>query len=221
MGRKSSIKRLLSFKFLCYILSEKYRSYKMAKLHFYYSVMGAGKTTSLLQTEYNYSHQGFKPLTIKPKLDDREGCQDGWGVIQSRILKGEYKALYLDNVDLSELKKIDFNILLVDEVQFFKEKDIVELSEVVDKMNIPVICYGLKTDSTGNLFEGTKKLLAIADDIKEMKHICKCGAKANMHLRFVNGILDKSDESIAVEKGDITYESVCRKCWKKAMENIR
>ena len=107
MGRKSSIKRLLSFKFLCYMLFEKYRSYKMAK------VLWGQVKQHLLQTEYNYSHQGFKPLIIKPKLDDREECQDGWGVIQSRILKGEHKALYLDNVDLSELKKIDFNILLV------------------------------------------------------------------------------------------------------------
>ncbi|MBR1544953.1 MAG: thymidine kinase [Alphaproteobacteria bacterium] len=193
----------------------------MAKLHFYYAVMGGGKTTSLLQTEYNYSHQGFKPLIVKPKLDDREGEQNGWGPIQSRILKGEHKALYVDHIDIEELKKIDFNILLVDEVQFFKPADIVALSDVVDKMNIPVICYGLKTACNGELFEGTKKLLAIADDIKEMKHICKCGAKANMHLRYVNGKLDKSENPIAVEKGETTYESVCRKCWKMAMETTR
>ena len=193
----------------------------MAKLHFYYSVMGAGKTTALLQTEHNYSHQGFKPLVIKPKLDDREGVQDGWGVIKSRILTGEHKALYVDNVDLEQLKKIDFNILLVDEVQFFKEKDIVVLSDVVDKMNIPVVCYGLKTDAGGNLFEGTKKLLAIADDIREMKYICKCGKKAIMHLRYINGKLDKTGLSVVVEKGETTYESVCRKCWKEAMENER
>ncbi len=190
----------------------------MAKLHFYYSVMGAGKTTSLLQAEYNYFHQGFKPLIIKPKLDDREGFNDGWGKIQSRILIGEHKALYIENINAKELKtKVDFNILLVDEVQFFKEADIEALSDIVDEFDIPVICYGLKTDTNGNLFEGTKKLLAIADDIKEMKHICKCGAKANMHIRYIDGVLDKSGQSIAIEKGNITYESVCRKCWKKKM----
>lgn len=193
----------------------------MAKLYFYYSVMGGGKTTSLLQTEYNYSKQGFKPLIVKPKLDDREGSHNGFGPIQSRILAGKHQALYVDAITPEALKGIDFDILLVDEVQFFKPSDIEALTEIVDKKDIPVVCYGLKTDINGNLFEGTAKLLAVADSIKELKHICKCGSKATMHVRYVNGKVDDSPRPIAVEKGNVTYASVCRKCWKKIRENQR
>ena len=193
----------------------------MSKLYFYYSVMGGGKTTSLLQTEYNYSKQGFKPLIVKPKLDDREGAQNGFGPIQSRILTGNHQALYVDSVTPETLNGIDFNILLVDEVQFFKPQDIVALSDVADKRNIPVVCYGLKTDANGNLFEGTAKLLAIADSIKEIKHICKCGRKATMHIRYIDGQVDTSGAAIAVEKGNVTYESVCRKCWRAVHERQR
>lgn len=186
----------------------------MAKLFFYYSVMGGGKTTSLLQTEYTYRKNGFKPLMIKPKLDDREGAQNGWGPISSRILTGRHQALYVDAVTPEVLQGIDYNIILVDEVQFFKEKDINTLSEIVDKQNIPVLCYGLKTDVNGNLFEGTAKLMAIADEITEIAHPCKCGEKATHHIRRVDGKVDTGGTAIAVEKGNVTYESVCRKCWK-------
>lgn len=193
----------------------------MAKLYFYYGVMGAGKTTSLLQTEYNYSKQGYKPLIIRPKLDDREGQQNGFGPVQSRIFAGKHQALYVDSITPEVLKDINFDILLVDEVQFFKPADIEMLSQIVDKDNIPVVCYGLKTDVNGNLFEGAAKLIAIADSIKELKHICKCGSKAVMHIRYVDGKVDNSHKPIAVEKGNITYASVCRKCWKEINENQR
>ena len=189
----------------------------MAKLFFYYSVMGGGKTTSLIQTEYTYRKNGFKPLMIKPKLDDREGAQNGWGSISSRILTSKHQALYVDSITPESLKGIDFDIVLVDEVQFFKPKDIEALSDIVDKKNIPVLCYGLKTDANGNLFSGTAHLMAVADEIKEIEHPCACGEKATHHIRRVDGQVDKGGDSIAVEKGNITYESVCRKCWK----NIR
>ena len=187
----------------------------MSKLYFYYSVMGGGKTTSLLQTEYNYAKQGFKPLIIKPKLDDREGHQNGFGPIKSRILTGKHQALYIDSVSPETLQGIDFNILLVDEVQFFKPADIVALSDIADTQHIPVVCYGLKTDANGHLFDGSAKLLAIADSIKEIKCICPCGAKATMHVRYVDGRVDTNPKPYAIEKGNITYESVCRKCYKR------
>ena len=187
----------------------------MAKLYFYYGVMGCGKTTALLQTEYNYSKRDFKPLVVKPKLDTREASYSGFAPIQSRIFSGKHQALYVDSITPESLKGIDFNILLVDEVQFFKAKDIEFLSEILDKKDIPVVCYGLKTDANGNLFEGSAKLLAIADSIKEIKHICKCGSKAIMHVRYVDGKVDFSDGVIVIEKGNVTYDSVCRKCWKK------
>ena len=188
----------------------------MAKLFFYYSVMGGGKTTSLLQTEYAYRQNGFMPLIIKPTLDDREGAQKGWGPISSRVLTGKHQALYVDAITSDTFKGLDFNILLVDEVQFFKAKDIEARSDVVDEKNIPVLCYGLKTDATGKLFEGAAKLLAIADEIKGIERACKCGEKAIMHVRYVDGKVDTSERAVAIEKGNITYDSVCRKCWKKA-----
>ena len=193
----------------------------MAKLSFYYSVMGGGKTTSLLQTEYTYRKNGFIPLMIKPKLDDREGAQNGWGPIQSRILTGKHQALYVDSITPENLNGIDFNILLVDEVQFFKAQDIDVLSDIVDKKNIPVLCYGLKTDANGNLFEGTAKLMAVADEMIEISHPCKCGEKATHHIRRIDGQVDTGGQSIAVEKGNVTYESVCRKCWKLLTGRIR
>ena len=190
----------------------------MAKLFFYYSVMGGGKTTSLLQTEYAYRQNGFMPLIIKPTIDDREGAQHGWGPISSRVLTGKHQALYVDSITPDTFKGLDFNILLVDEAQFFKAQDIEALSDIVDKRNIPVLCYGLKTDANGNLFEGAAKLLAMADEIKEIERACKCGQKAIMHVRYINGKVDKSGQAIAVEKGNVTYESLCRQCWKQARE---
>lgn len=190
----------------------------MAKLFFYYSVMGGGKTTSLLQTEYAYRQNGFMPLIIKPTIDDREGAQNGWGPISSRVLTGKHQALYVASITPDTFKGIDFNILLVDEVQFFKAKDIEALSDIVDTKDIPVLCYGLKTDANGNLFEGAAKLLAIADEIKEIERACQCGQKAIMHVRYVDGKVDIAGQPIAVEKGNVTYASLCRQCWKKTQE---
>jgi len=193
----------------------------MAKLHFYYGTMGAGKSTSLLLMNYNYRKAGFKPLVIKPQIDIRDGKFDektGWGIIQSRIINDETPALYVRDFNYHSFDNCDYNVLLVDEAQFMSQEQIYQLSEIVDKKNIPVICFGLKTDINGNLFEGAAKLLAIADHIEELKYVCDCGAKTVMHLRYVNNILDKGGDSVALEIGNITYKSVCRKCWKKEME---
>lgn len=101
-------------------------------------------------------------------------------------------------------------------MSIFTDEDIWVLSDIVDNLNIPVICYGLKTDSNGNLFKGVHTLLAIADKITEIEHICKCGSNANMHLRLVNGQPDFGGDSIAIDgKDKVEYRSVCRKCWKK------
>ena len=141
--------------------------------------------------------------------------QNGFGPIKSLILTGKHQALYIDSVSPEALHGIDFNILLVDEVQFFKPADIVALSDIADTQHIPVVCYGLKTDANGHLFDGSAKLLAIADSIKEIKCICPCGAKATMHVRYVDGRVDTNPKPYAIEKGNTTYESVCRKCYKR------
>lgn len=191
----------------------------MAKLEFYYGVMSASKSTYLLQVDYNYKQLGYNPLIIKPTVDTRDGAYVGVGTIKSRLIDEGTKCLYLNNINRDFLKYIrdnNYNVVLVDEVQFFDSDSIVVLSDVVDYLNVPVLCYGLKTDSNGNLFEGVKKLIAISDTIREIKQICKCGRKATMHLRLV----DKKPvigDSVAIESGNVEYATVCRKCWKRAL----
>lgn len=189
----------------------------VAKLKFYYSVMNAGKTTQLLQADNIYKRKGYKTLIIKPSVDDREGECNGWGTIESRLIKEDTPCLYVNDVNEQQLLELNPDIIFVDESQFFTKKDIYNLSEIVDKHNIPVLCYGLKTDVNGNLFEGSKTLLALADEIKEIEQICDCGEKATIHLRYVDNKLEKDGSSVAIEKGQTTYESVCRKCWKERL----
>lgn len=187
-------------------------------LKFYYGVMGAGKTTELIKTYEIYKRKGMKPVVIKPSLDNREGEQSGWGITSSRLTKDSVPAYYFKNIQ-DELPKLDYNVLLVDEAQFLSNDDVLFLSEVTDRKGIDVLSYGLKTDINGNLFGGAASLLAISDETKELEYICDtplCQEKATMHLRYVDGKIDIGGNTIAIEKGDITYKSVCRKCWKKA-----
>ena len=187
-------------------------------LKFYYGVMGAGKTTELIKTYEIYKRKGMKPVVIKPCLDNREGEQSGWGTTSSRLTRDSVPAYYFKNLQ-DELPKLDYDILLVDEAQFLSNDDVIFLSEVTDRKGIDVLSYGLKTDINGNLFGGAASLLAISDETRELEYICDtplCQEKAVMHLRYVDGKIDIGGNSIAIEKGDITYKSVCRKCWKKA-----
>ena len=189
----------------------------VAKLKFYYSVMNAGKTTQLLQADNIYKRKGYRTLIIKPSIDDRNGNFKGWGTIESRLIKEYTPCLYVDGVNEKQLIDLKPNIIFVDEAQFFTKEDIYNLSEIVDKHNLSVLCYGLKTDVNGNLFEGARALLALADEIKEIEQICDCGEKATIHLRYVDDKLEKDGSSVAIEKGKTTYESVCRKCWKERL----
>ena len=187
-------------------------------LKFYYGVMGAGKTTELIKTYEIYKRKGMNPVVIKPCLDNREGEQSGWGITSSRLTKDSVPAYYFKNLQ-DELPKLNYDVLLVDEAQFLSNDDVLFLSEVTDRKGIDVLSYGLKTDINGNLFSGAASLLAISDETKELEYICDtplCQEKATMHLRYVDGKIDIGGNTIAIEKGDITYKSVCRKCWKKA-----
>ena len=187
-------------------------------LKFYYGVMGAGKTTELIKTYEIYKRKGMNPVVIKPCLDNREGEQSGWGITSSRLTKDSVPAYYFKNLQ-DELPKLNYDILLVDEAQFLSNDDVLFLSEVTDRKGIDVLAYGLKTDINGNLFGGAASLLAISDETRELEYICDtplCQEKATMHLRYVDGKIDIGGNTIAIEKGDITYKSVCRKCWKKA-----
>lgn len=156
----------------------------MAKLYFYYSTMNAGKTTVLLQSAYNYLERGMRPLLMSPAMDDRAGR----GVIRSRIgLEQPARAVGPDD-DLhalvaGELEAGNIHCVLTDESQFFTRNQIHQLTEIVDRLKIPVLAFGLRTDFRGELFEGSRYLLAWADKLKELKTICHTGAKATMVVR--------------------------------------
>ena len=180
--------------------------------------MGAGKTTELIKTYDIYKRKGLNPVVIKPAIDDREGQQAGWGVTKSRITAEEIPAYYYTDLK-EELPRLSFDSLLVDEAQFMTESDVHYLAtQVSDDRDISVLAYGLRTDVNGRLFEGSAALMALADSTKELENLCQfqeCTNKAQMHLRFVDGVLDRSGQSVAIDKGNVHYMSVCRKCWGK------
>ena len=187
----------------------------MAKFYFSYSAMNAGKSTLLLQASHNYGERGMQTMLFTAKLDNRSLV----GNITSRIGLSE-KALTFDNKDnffnLVEKgnQKDKISCVLIDEAQFLTSNQVWELSEVVEKLNIPVMCYGLRTDFQGNLFEGSAALLAIADELKEIKTICHCGKKAIMVVRLdSDGKVIKKGAQIEIG-GNEKYASLCRKHWK-------
>jgi len=194
----------------------------MAKLYFSYSTMNAGKSTVLLQASHNYGERGMKTMLFTAELDNRSKV----GNISSRIGLSE-KASTFNNDDnlfssVEERLNIDkISCVFVDEAQFLTEKQVWELSDVVEILNIPVMCFGLRTDFQGKLFEGSSSLLAIADELKEIKTICHCGKKANMVVRVdSNGKVLKEGAQIEIG-GNEKYISLCRKHWKNEMENNR
>lgn len=183
----------------------------MAKLHFYYSAMNAGKTTTLLQSNYNYHERGLSTLLFTPKIDDRYGE----GLIKSRIGLEAKATGFTPQDDLfsltkQTLSKGPIHCVLVDEAQFLKKTQVFQLTEIVDKLNIPVLAYGLRTDFQAEPFEGSLYLLAWAESMSEIKTICHCGRKATHVLRLdENGRPIAMGEQIAIGGND-RYVSVCR-----------
>jgi len=193
----------------------------MAKLAFYYSTMGAGKSTEAIKTYDIYKRKHLDPIVIKPIIDNREGNFCGWGTAKSRITKEEIPAYYIKNVK-EELRTLEYGSIIVDEAQFLTRDDIIALAAIVDTQDVNVLAYGLKTDINGHLFSGSAALLEFADEIKEIEMLCdepNCMNKATHHLRYVNNIPDSSNETVAIEKDNVTYKSVCRWHWAK-MKNI-
>ena len=194
----------------------------MAKLYFSYSTMNAGKSTVLLQASHNYGERGMKTMLFTAELDNRSKV----GNISSRIGLSEKASTFNNDDNLfysveERLKKDKISCVFVDEAQFLTDKQVWELSDVVEKLNIPVMCFGLRTDFQGKLFEGSSTLLAIADELKEIKTICYCGKKANMVVRVdFNGKVLIEGAQIEIG-GNEKYISLCRKHWKNEMENNR
>ena len=188
----------------------------MAKLYFYYSSMNAGKSTALLQSSYNYRERGMNTLVLAPDLDDRFGA----GKVTSRIGLETLATTYGEDQDLFKLvSKLSgaspLHCVLIDEAQFLTKEQVHQLGEVTDELNIPVLAYGLRTDFQGEPFEGSKYLLAWADNLKELKAICFCGSKATMVIRLAedgNAITQGSQVEIG---GNDRYVSMCRKHFKE------
>ena len=191
----------------------------MAKLYFYYSTMNAGKTTTLLQSAYNYHERGMRTLILTPKLDNRAGE----GVVASRIGLKANAVTFTGGDDLAAIvrqvlaAKGKIDCVLVDESQFLSKAQVWQLTDVVDSLKIPVLAYGLRTDFRGELFEGSQYLLAWADNLIELKTICHSGKKANMVVRVdANGRAVTEGPQVEVG-GNERYVSVSRPEFKKIM----
>jgi len=187
----------------------------MAKLYFYYSAMNAGKTTTLLQSSYNYNERGMETVLYLPALDHRAGV----GQIASRIGLNAQAIPFERDLDFlvdvrERLSQKSIQCILVDEAHFLTQGQVEQLSDIVDSLDIPVLTYGLRTDFLGEPFEGSKYLLALAENIIEIKTICHCGRKATMNVR-INDKGEPIREGQQVEiGGNDRYVSVCRKHYK-------
>ena len=192
----------------------------MAKLYFHYSTMNAGKSTVLLQAAHNYSERGMTSYLLTAQLDNRAGS----GRIESRIGIGQKSETFSKQENLfSKLKnrlhngKID--CIFVDEAQFLTKSQVWQLARVVDDLNLPVMCFGLRVDFKGELFPGSATLLALSDEMREVRTICHCGKKATMVVRKnADGQIIKSGEQIQIG-GNETYQSLCRRHWRKEVDD--
>ena len=191
----------------------------MAKLYFYYSTMNAGKSTALLQASHNYNERGMRTLMFTAKLDNRGG-----GRVHSRIgisgpaqhfTAGDDLRMVIANTH--RLEPLD--CVLIDEAQFLRPEQVKQLSAVVDDLNIPVLCYGLRTDFQGELFPGSAQLLAWADNLIEIKTICHCGRKATMVVRVdLDGKVERQGAQVEIG-GNERYVPLCRRHFVKALSD--
>jgi thymidine kinase len=189
----------------------------MSKVYFYYSAMNAGKSTVLLQSSYNYQERGMRTLLFMPALDTRAG----YGRIQSRIgLTSDAIPLRTHDDLLATVRdahgKGPVACVLIDEAQFLTVEQVRQVTDIADELRIPVLCYGLRTDFQGRLFPGSGELLAVADNLIELKTICHCGRKATMNLRVgANGKAIRVGAQVEIGGND-RYVAMCRRHFKEA-----
>jgi thymidine kinase len=189
----------------------------LAKVYFRYAAMNAGKSTQLLQVRHNYHERHQRTLLLKPHVDNR----DGEGVIRPRIggLEARVDALIHPDTDLRALVEQNrasagtLDCVLIDEAQFLAPEHVRQLCAVADFLGIPVMCYGLRSDFRGELFPGSAALMALADDIEELKTICWCGKKATVNARVLDGHVQHEGPQVLIG-GNETYTALCRKHWR-------
>jgi len=185
----------------------------MAKLYFRYGAMGCGKTAQLLQVAFNYKEKGMKAIVMKPKIDTKAGRK-----LQTRIgIEREIDYLIKEGDNLFEIvtsKFRDSNCILIDEAQFLERNQVDDLMQIVIKLNIPVLCYGLRNNFLTDGFTGSIRLLEIAHSIEELKTICKCGRKAIFNARYIdNKMVTKGDSIVIDNDPNIKYVSLCSHCY--------
>ncbi len=193
----------------------------MAKLYFRYGAMNCGKTTNLLQVAHNYGERGMKAIILKPGTDKKGG-----NAVMSRLGITRQVDLLISSEDnvIDEVKRYinkngSIDCILVDEVQFFTKEQIDQLFEVAVRMSIPTICYGLRTDFKVNGFEGSQRLLLLAHSLEELKTVCRCGRKAVLNGRKINGEFVFEGEQVAIDGVDhVEYESLCAQCYFELQE---
>ena len=189
----------------------------MAKLYFKYGAMGSSKTANALITKFNYEERGMKVWLIKPALDTRDGAD----IVRSRIgLEAEAYAVTPDVDVFEKFNEVgDYHVVIADECQFFTSAQIDGLRRIVDELNIPVLCFGLRTDFLTHTFEGSHRLFEIADSISEVKTVCSCGGKAIVNARIdQNGRVVTEGGQIMLGGND-SYVAMCHACWQKAIKS--
>lgn len=188
----------------------------MAKLYFIYGAMNSGKSINLLTTSFNYQESGRSPLLLTSSLDKRFGESE----IASRIGLKENATAIEESTNLYELyqeisQKKTVDVILCDEINFYTREQINQLADIVDYHDIDVLAYGLRTDFRTNSFEGSQRLLEIADVLREMITMCTCGRKCTMVAKLIDGEMEV--EGPQVQVGDAEYTSLCRRCYKKLL----
>ena len=189
----------------------------MAKLYFKYGAMGSSKSANALITKFNYEERGMKVWLIKPSIDTRDGVD----TISSRIGLCQNADIINVDDDIDKLlqDKDDIDVIISDECQFFTAKHIDQLRNIVDFRDIPVMCFGLRTDFQTKLFEGSKRLFEVADSITEIKTICSCGSKATVNARIdENGCIITEGEQVLLG-GNKSYAAMCHRCFAKALKD--
>lgn len=191
----------------------------MSKLYFRYGVMGSSKTAEALMCRFNYIQKGFNVLLLKPSIDNRFESETPQiisriGIKADCIKFDKNQDIIKLFQDQNNINKID--VIIVDEAQFATIKQIEQLRRI--SYNIPVLCYGLLTNFKTELFEGSKRLIEIADSLKEIKSICKCGRKASVNARFIDGKITNQGEEILIGAEE-SYESMCYLCYRKKLRD--
>lgn len=185
----------------------------MAKLYFKYGAMGSSKSAQALITQFNYEELGMSVWLIKPSIDTRDGAE----IIKSRIGIERSAHVITPEMDIAkEYKKLGRkDVIIADEAQFFTPEQIDQLRKLVDDEDIPVLCFGLRTDFLTNFFPGAKRLMEIADSITEIKTVCACGRKATVNARIdsYGRVITEGDQVLL--GGNDSYIAMCHRCWKK------